>query len=71
MQEGRCGGWSFVSVEGSLLAERPYEWHVGAASTRNQLLTTIETNPDKAVKAYQTGNLVGGLPHKDQPCLHH
>ena len=36
-----------------------------------ELLTTIETNPDKAVKAYQTGNLVGGLPHKDQPCLHH
>jgi predicted Fe-Mo cluster-binding NifX family protein len=36
-----------------------------------ELLTTIETNPDKAVKAYQKGNLVGGLPHKDQPCLHH
>lgn len=35
-----------------------------------ELLTTIETNPDKAVKAYQTGNLVEGLPHKDQPCLH-
>ncbi len=36
-----------------------------------ELLTTIETNPDKAVKAYQTGNLVEGLPHKAQPCLHH
>ena len=36
-----------------------------------ELLTTIETNPDTAVKAYQMGNLVEGLPHKDQPCLHH
>ena len=36
-----------------------------------ELLTTIETNPDKAVKAYQKGKLVEGLPHKDQPCLHH
>ena len=36
-----------------------------------ELLTTIEENPDKAVKAYQTGNLVEGLPHKNQPCLHH
>ncbi len=35
-----------------------------------ELLTTIETNPDKAVEAYRTGNLVEGLPHEDQACLH-
>ena len=35
-----------------------------------ELLTTIEANPDKAVEAYRTGNLVEGLPHEDQPCLH-
>ena len=35
-----------------------------------ELLTTIEANPDKAVEAYRTGNLVEGLPHEDQACLH-
>lgn len=35
-----------------------------------ELLTTIETDPDKAVEAYRTGNLVEGLPHEDQSCLH-
>lgn len=35
-----------------------------------ELLTTIETDPDKAVEAYRTGNLVEGLPHEDQACLH-
>lgn len=35
-----------------------------------ELLTTIETNPDKAVKAYWTGNLAEGLPHESQTCLH-
>ena len=36
-----------------------------------ELLTTIETNPDKAVAAYRTGNLAEGLPHENQACLHH
>ena len=35
-----------------------------------ELLTTIETNPDKAVKAYWAGNLAPGLPHEKQACLH-
>jgi len=35
-----------------------------------ELLTTIETDPNKAVEAYRTGNLVEGLPHEDQACLH-
>ena len=35
-----------------------------------ELLTTIETSPDKAVEAYRTGNLIEGLPHEDQACLH-
>lgn len=35
-----------------------------------ELLTTIEANPDEAVKAYWTGNLAAGLPHEDQACLH-
>ena len=35
-----------------------------------ELLTTIETNPDGAVKAYWTGNLAEGLPHENQACLH-
>ena len=35
-----------------------------------ELLTTIETNPDKAVKAYWMGNLAAGLPHENQACLH-
>lgn len=35
-----------------------------------ELLTTIETNPDKAVNAYWAGNLAEGLPHESQACLH-
>ncbi len=35
-----------------------------------ELLTTIETNPDKAVEAYWTGNLAEGWPHESQTCLH-
>ncbi len=33
-----------------------------------QLLTTIETNPEKAVAAYQAGTLPEGLPHEKQAC---
>ena len=36
-----------------------------------ELLTTIETNPEKAVSAYQTGTLAEGLPHEAQACLQH
>ncbi|MEL6320119.1 MAG: nitrogen fixation protein [Cyanobacteria bacterium J06626_14] len=36
-----------------------------------ELLTTIETNPEKAVEAQRTGILAKGLPHEDQACLHH
>lgn len=35
------------------------------------LLTTIETHPDKAVAAYQAGNLPEGLPHEKQTCHAH
>lgn len=35
-----------------------------------ELLTTIETDPDKAVEAYRAGNLAEGLPHENQACLH-
>ena len=35
-----------------------------------ELLTTSETNPDRAVAAYWTGTLAAGLPHEHQACLH-
>ncbi|MEM8806389.1 MAG: nitrogen fixation protein [Cyanobacteria bacterium P01_G01_bin.38] len=35
-----------------------------------ELLTTIETQPDKAVAAYQAGNLPEGLPHEEQCHAH-
>ena len=34
-----------------------------------ELLTTTETNPEQAVKAYWAGNLAAGLPHDHQACL--
>ncbi len=33
-----------------------------------ELVTTIETDPDKAVEAYRTGNLAEGSPHGDRAC---
>ena len=33
-----------------------------------ELLTTIETNPDRAVKAYREGSLAKGFPHEDRAC---
>lgn len=35
-----------------------------------ELLTTTETNPERAVEAYRAGTLAEGLPHEHQPCLH-
>ncbi|MBP0020384.1 MAG: nitrogen fixation protein [Cyanobacteria bacterium SBLK] len=35
-----------------------------------ELFTTIETNPEKAVKDYWTGNLAEGLPHDHKACSH-
>jgi hypothetical protein len=34
-----------------------------------ELLTTIETSPEKAAEAYRLGQLIAGLPHEEQPCL--
>lgn len=36
-----------------------------------ELLTTSEAHPDKAVEAYQAGNLPEGLPHEKQACHAH
>ncbi|MGD1858079.1 MAG: NifB/NifX family molybdenum-iron cluster-binding protein [Leptolyngbyaceae cyanobacterium] len=35
-----------------------------------ELLTTTTSDPDKAVVAYQLGDLPKGLPHEQQACLH-
>lgn len=34
-----------------------------------ELLTTSEPNPDKAIEAYQAGNLPEGLPHEEKGCV--
>jgi hypothetical protein len=34
-----------------------------------ELLTTIETEPLRAVAAYRAGELAAGLPHEEQQCL--
>ncbi|MGR8932999.1 MAG: NifB/NifX family molybdenum-iron cluster-binding protein [Gammaproteobacteria bacterium] len=34
-----------------------------------ELLTTVETSPQKAVEAYRVGELLEGLPHEEQHCL--
>ncbi len=35
-----------------------------------ELLTTREPNPETAIAAYLDGNLLEGLPHTHQACLH-
>ncbi|MEO0804479.1 MAG: nitrogen fixation protein [Cyanobacteria bacterium J06642_2] len=35
-----------------------------------ELLTTIKMHPDKAIAAYQAGNLPEGLPHEEQCHAH-
>lgn len=39
------------------------------AERNTELVTTAETSPLKALEAYRTGSLAGGLPHEEQACL--